>query len=129
MDHHFMIIILFPSIFISLHHTYYVVRTQTHKLIFRFDPTDPDHDSELYDLVSDPRELNNIYGTSEVAEIQQQLKQKLFMWMMMTSDVTPWNEDPRRGGWNGENVTGAAQYFADVALDTKPKSAYHVWHE
>lgn len=33
-----------------------MVRTLTHKLIFRSDPTDPDHDSELYDLVKDPFE-------------------------------------------------------------------------
>ena len=30
------------------------VRTLTHKLVMRTDPTSPDHYSELYDLVADP---------------------------------------------------------------------------
>ena len=35
------------------------VRNLTHKLVFRSDPLDRDHSSELYDLVADPYELSN----------------------------------------------------------------------
>ena len=57
-----------------------MVRTSTHKLVFRSDPTDADHDSELYDLVNDPRELMNVYKNSEYSEIKNELKEKLFLW-------------------------------------------------
>jgi hypothetical protein len=113
------------------------VRTLTHKLVFRFDPTDTDHDSELYDLVHDPRELMNIYGdrNQTVQAVQEALKEKLFMWMMMTSDVTPWVEDPRRGGWSGDpnvhrnNAHSTAAYFSDVGRRTTPRGVHRVWHE
>ncbi|KAK3265502.1 hypothetical protein CYMTET_25817 [Cymbomonas tetramitiformis] len=73
------------------------VRTLTHKLIFRTDPLDADHHSELYDLAQDPQELRNVYGLPEYAQVQADLKNKLFLWFMQTSDVTPWVEDPRSG--------------------------------
>lgn len=74
-----------------------MVRTPTHKLIFRSDPTAVDHFSELYDLTKDPRELDNVYNNPTYAEIQAELKQKLLLWFLHTSDVTPWLEDPRGG--------------------------------
>ena len=46
-----------------------MVRTLTHKLIFRSDPIDPDHDSELYDLVKDPLETMNVYNKPEYSDI------------------------------------------------------------
>ena len=57
-----------------------MVRTLTHKLVFRSDPTDPDHNSELYDLVKDPQETMNVYNKPEYASVQSQLKEKLFIW-------------------------------------------------
>ena len=71
------------------------VRTGTHKLVRRTDPTDPDHDSELYDLSKDPLELKNLYGDPAYAAVQADLASKLFLWYMQTSDVTPWLEDKR----------------------------------
>ena len=67
-----------------------MIRTVTHKLIYRSEGLD-----ELYDLRSDPRELNNVYGESEYMEIQRELEQRLLEWYVETSDVTPFDEDPR----------------------------------
>ena len=67
------------------------IRTKTHKLIFfygrrlnpdwywnpnRAKPTVPHW--ELYDLVNDPKEMNNLYGQPEVAELTGNLKKQLF---------------------------------------------------
>ena len=71
------------------------MRTLTHKLVVRSDPTAPDHHSELYDLVADPRELRNVYGDPRYADATAELQQELFQWLMWTSDATPWHEDPR----------------------------------
>lgn len=75
-----------------------MARTMEYKLILRSDPADPDHDSELYDLQKDPLELHNVYNNPQYLEIQSHLKEKLLIWYMQTSDVTPWNQDPRDGG-------------------------------
>jgi len=80
------------------------VRTQSHKLIFRSDQLDEDHDSELYDLEADPLELNNVYGNSTYLAVRESLKSKMFRWMMQTSDVTPWNLDNRNGQPGGGGV-------------------------
>ena len=76
------------------------VRTSTHKLILRTDPTSPQHHSELYDLVSDPRELYNVYGNTSYTQVTAELTQKLFLWYMQTSDVSPYVPDDRNGGPN-----------------------------
>ena len=47
-----------------------MVRTSTHKLVFRSDPTDADHDSELYDLVKDPRETKNVYKDEAYKDVR-----------------------------------------------------------
>ena len=73
------------------------VRTLTHKLVYRTDPEDADHDSELYDLIADPQEVTNVYNNGTYAAVQADLKNRLFLWYMQTSDVTPWLEDPRSG--------------------------------
>ena len=79
-----------------------MIRTMTHKLIHR-----PEGLSELYDLRCDPKELNNVYGQSDVAEVQRELERRLLDWYerelerrlldwyVETSDVTPFDEDPR----------------------------------
>jgi len=106
------------------------VRTLTHKLVFRTDPTDADHDSELYDLVADPLELSNVYGNASYAAVQAALKEKLFLWFMQTSDVTPWLEDPRGGNMPFGPHAAAAQggKAHDVAADTPSIDRAHVWH-
>ena len=72
------------------------IRTKTHKLIFfygvdyknrvkKIDPHNPKGQSglktpagwELYDLVNDPFEMNNVYGKPEYREITKTLKKQL----------------------------------------------------
>jgi choline-sulfatase len=102
-----------------------MVRTATHKLVVRTDPTDPDHDSELYDLVNDPREKINVYGVASFATVQAELKNRLFLWYMQTSDVTPWLEDDRHGGlpWPPKKKKngGALLLPGDAYMDSRPR--------
>jgi choline-sulfatase len=67
-----------------------MIRTLTHKLVYR-----PDDRSELYDLVKDPRELNNVYGSAAYRNVQAQLLVDLMNWYVRTSDVAPVQKDPR----------------------------------
>lgn len=53
---------------------HYGVRTENYKLIHFYGDIDA---GELYDLVNDSTEVNNVYGQPEFAEIQQQLEQEL----------------------------------------------------
>ena len=64
-----------------------MVRTHTHKLVRRSDVLDRDHDSELYDLAADPRELVNVYDNASYAGVRAQLSTMLLEWYMQTSDV------------------------------------------
>ncbi|MBZ0301905.1 MAG: DUF4976 domain-containing protein, partial [Anaerolineae bacterium] len=41
---------------------------------------------ELYDLVADPKEMHNLAGEPEVADIERDLKQRLYRWMQDTDD-------------------------------------------
>jgi arylsulfatase A-like enzyme len=67
-----------------------MIRTMSHKLVHRSEGV-----SELYDLDLDPRELTNVYGQSAYGPVQRQLEQRLLAWAVETSDVTPFDEDPR----------------------------------
>jgi arylsulfatase A-like enzyme len=74
-----------------------MIRTAAHKLIYRTEDA-----CELYHMAADPGELNNLYGRPEVAGLQQELEARLLRFMATTSDVTPFDEDPRglpRGGY------------------------------
>ncbi|MCL5947049.1 MAG: sulfatase-like hydrolase/transferase [Chloroflexi bacterium] len=67
-----------------------MVRTNRHKMIVRsFDRW------ELYDLEQDPLELMNRIDDPEHAGVRRELEHLLLGWYLRTSDVTPWNEDPR----------------------------------
>lgn len=66
------------------------VRTATHRLVRR-----PLERSELYDLRADPHELSNLYDSPLYDELQKYLEQRLLDWFIRTSDVVPWDEDPR----------------------------------
>jgi arylsulfatase A-like enzyme len=67
-----------------------MMRTASHKLVHR-----PTGVGELYDLAADPRELYNLHGAKEYAEIQAALERRLLDWTIQTADVTPYGEDPR----------------------------------
>lgn len=65
-----------------------MIRTAKYKLIRR------EHDiSELYDLIADPDELNNLYDNESYLPIRSDLNERLLMWYLRTSDVTPWGRD------------------------------------
>lgn len=67
-----------------------MVRDNTHKFIYRTRDA-----CELYDMDADPRELNNLYGRPEAADVQRRLESRLLHFLAETSDVTPVDEDPR----------------------------------
>ena len=67
-----------------------MIRTATHKLIQR-----PTGVSELYNLVDDPRELHNRHGDAALADVQRELESRLLDWYVQTSDVTPFEQNPR----------------------------------
>jgi choline-sulfatase len=67
-----------------------MLRTGDSKLVYR-----PSGDSELYDLKADPLELHNLYDLPEHAARQTQLEQRLLRWLADTSDVVPFDENPR----------------------------------
>lgn len=66
------------------------MRTRTHRLVYR-----PTGQCELYDLASDPQELYNLYGKAASAGIQQELEAQLLAWLVQSSDITPFDTDPR----------------------------------
>ena len=68
----------------------HMVRTANHKLVRRSSGR-----HELYDLSSDPHELDNAYGRAEYDGVQQSLEDRLLNWHLLTSDVTPHEADPR----------------------------------
>jgi arylsulfatase A-like enzyme len=51
--------------------------------------------NELYDRKSDPREQHNRAGEPELAGVERELRDRLLDWMVSTSDVIPWDTDPR----------------------------------
>jgi arylsulfatase A-like enzyme len=66
------------------------VRTLKYKLVYR-----PTGVNELYEMNSDPQELENRYDDPALAAIQRQLEKQILEWYIDTSDVTPYGEDPR----------------------------------
>ncbi|MFZ9018304.1 MAG: hypothetical protein ACO23O_15075, partial [Ilumatobacteraceae bacterium] len=50
---------------------------------------------ELFDRVNDPRETQNLAGSAQTAEVEHELKDRIFRWLFETSDVIPWTSDPR----------------------------------
>ncbi|MBJ68087.1 MAG: sulfatase [Gemmatimonadetes bacterium] len=68
----------------------HMVRTANHKLVRRSSGR-----HELYDLSSDPHELDNAYGRAEYDGVQHTLEYRLLNWQLCTSDVTPHEADPR----------------------------------
>ena len=66
------------------------IRTGSHRYVYR-----PQGQNELYDSRTDPRELDNLYGQEAHAAAVQALEARLLEWMVQTSDVTPFEMDPR----------------------------------
>ena len=67
-----------------------MIRTASHKLVYRAHGL-----CELYDMQADPCELRNVYGHADHADVQAGLEKRLLDWYLGSSDVTPFDEDPR----------------------------------
>jgi len=67
-----------------------MIRTDRWKYIRR--TCDPD---ELYDLKADPRELTNLAGRPEHADVVRQMRDRILDWYIETCDVVPFAHDPR----------------------------------
>jgi hypothetical protein len=61
-----------------------MVRSRTHKLIHNINDQ-----AELYDLVDDPRETNNLLGQPAAASAERELRQALNTWMDEHQDPVP----------------------------------------
>ena len=68
-----------------------MVRNATVKMVYRRAPGA----SELYDLTSDPQELQNQFGNARYAAAQAEMTADLLDWLVDTSDITPLIEDDR----------------------------------
>lgn len=69
-----------------------------------FQPTRPMF--EMYDLVKDPREFDNLAGRAEFADVENELKWKLTEWMIMERDYLPLPTPPTRKGEGGKKKKG-----------------------
>ena len=106
------------------------IRTLKYKLILRTDPTSLNHFSELYDLNKDPQELNNVFSDGAYKEVISNLKEKIFQWYMLTSDVTPWPIDPRDGGMPyGPSQTSSVQRHLPIDISEDSSTAETIGNE
>jgi arylsulfatase A-like enzyme len=48
-------------------------------------------EGELYDMGSDPHELNNLYGNPAYGEVRSELERKMLLWTMAKEDRLPLN--------------------------------------
>jgi len=67
------------------------LRTPTHTYVHRRYESD-----EFYDRVADPDETTNLVGRADDLDVQQELLGLLLGWLADTSDVIPWDANPRR---------------------------------
>jgi len=67
-----------------------MARTASMKLIYR-----GRGQSELYDLIKDPDELENRYTDPQYDSVRRELEGRLLNWYLHTSDVTPMDRQPR----------------------------------
>ncbi len=47
-------------------------------------------ENELYDLIEDPREYNNLYNNPEYQGVVHEKTSRMLKWLIHTSDVVPW---------------------------------------
>jgi arylsulfatase A-like enzyme len=67
------------------------LRTPTHTYVHRRYESD-----EFYDRLADPQETCNLIGRADDLELQRELHDQLLGWLADTSDVIPWQSNPRR---------------------------------
>jgi arylsulfatase A-like enzyme len=66
------------------------LRTARHTYVYRLYESD-----ELYDRERDPDETTNLIGGAEADAIAAGLRERVLAWLLETSDVIPWQKDPR----------------------------------
>jgi arylsulfatase A-like enzyme len=74
----------------SYHSKAVMCRTKTHKYVKRFYEQD-----ELYDLIKDPLEEQNVIDNTEYTDVLLELKERMLHWYMETCDVVPHTKDKR----------------------------------
>jgi choline-sulfatase len=67
-----------------------MLRDNRFKLVYR-----PSGNGEFYDLASDPRETRNRWNDPVLAPEKDRLQARLTAWLVQTSDVIPFDPDPR----------------------------------
>jgi arylsulfatase A-like enzyme len=66
------------------------LRTPSHTYVYR-----AYEDDELYDRRRDPAETVNLVDSPGSAAVRADLQHAMFEWLATTSDVVPWDADPR----------------------------------
>lgn len=102
-----------------------MARTLTHKLVYRAEGDV----SEFYDLVHDPKELNNLWNTAGVASVQAHLLGEMLQWYQETSDTTDWQVKTGRGapkmGTDGYPVTPRLPNGTRAPGDKRPNFVFY----
>ncbi|WP_344248636.1 sulfatase-like hydrolase/transferase [Isoptericola hypogeus] len=89
-----------------------MLRTDRHKLV-----VNPDSTNELYDLVTDPDELSNVYQHPEMADVRHRMMRRLYEvlrqrgdnfyhWMTTMYDVGEVDHDPTQSGLDETTYAG-----------------------
>ncbi|MEM7347419.1 MAG: sulfatase-like hydrolase/transferase [Chloroflexota bacterium] len=83
-----------PADLMIQHHGHYdeihfqrQLRYDRYKYTAHLDDTD-----ELYDLSTDPYELNNLIDAPDFAEVLQEIRQRLYRWMVRHEDDSDWSK-------------------------------------
>lgn len=85
---------------------HYGYRTRSHKIIYFYNdglglpgcgPFTYPPEWELYDLVADPQEINNVYGDPAYAEVREEMKRRMWLAQQAVGDE-PHPSQPRPSG-------------------------------
>ncbi|MCK4921381.1 MAG: DUF4976 domain-containing protein, partial [Bacteroidales bacterium] len=61
---------------------------------------------ELYDMINDPYQLNNLIENEQYSRILKNMRKKLEKWKDDTNDSVPENPEPDRGTrWNEKKTS------------------------
>lgn len=66
------------------------MRTCEYTYVYRLYESD-----ELYQRSSDPAETTNLIDQAEMAAVAREMKDQIMAWLLESSDVIPWQADPR----------------------------------
>lgn len=93
-----------------------MIRTRQYKYIHRY----PYGEHELYDMISDPGEKENLYGRKEYEEVVQQLRREMQLWFNRYTDpAVDATKEPVRG--NGQLCRSGIYSEGRIAFDQNRK--------